>query len=629
MNLKGKLIGLFILIGLIPFLLIGIYSYIKASTSLTHQEHNQLISIREIKKAHVEFLFNETIRDITQMGKSSDVIQLLDMLEAYEKTVDIKADGPYNTGSEAYKKILKSYAARRLKDKVKAYGYHDVFIIGKSDGHIMFTAAGEKDLGTNLNTGPYRNSHLAALWKTVAEKRRVAIEDFKPYAPSNNEPALFLGAPITRDDGELAGVIALQMDIRTINDIMHVRDGLGDTGEAYLIGQDNLFRSDSLLDPGKYNVIASFKNPKTIRVNNPAVADALKGNPGLMEVKDYRGREVISAYTHVDFGGIHWAILIDLDQEEAYRPLYQLRDALWVVGILAFIAILILGIFVARWLSRPILSSTQELNTTSAEILAAVQQQAASTKEQAVSIQQTTTTMEEINQTGSQITEKARDVAQSAEATSSASAAGIDAVEQANQTMEAIREQVELVAENIVVLSEKTQVIGEIISTVNDIAEQSNLLALNAAIEAVGAGEQGQRFSVVANEIKNLADRAKESTVQVRTILGEIQKGINASVMATEEAVKRVETGKSKSDVAAQTIRQLTESAQQSIQAFQQIVGGTNQQQIGLEQVTEALKNIRIGTEQTASGVNQIEKAVANLNTLSGQLNNIVQRNNK
>ena len=61
-------------------------------------------------------------------------------------------------------------------------------------------------------------------------------------------------------------------------------------------------------------------------------------------------------------------------------------------------------------------------------------------------------------------------------------------------------------AENIVALSEKTQTVGEIVATVNDIAEQSNLLALNAAIEAAAAGEHGRRFSVVANELKNLAD---------------------------------------------------------------------------------------------------------------------------
>ena len=269
--------------------------------------------------------------------------------------------------------------------------------------------------------------------------------------------------------------------------------------------------------------------------------------------------------------------------------------------------------------------AVQNINTTATEILAAIQQQSSSIKEQAAAVQQTSTTMEEIRETGSQVSGKAKDVAQAAEATNTASEAGIQAVEEAHAIMESIRAQVEEVAQNIVSLSEKTQAIGDIIATVNDIAEQSNLLAINAAIEAVGAGEQGQRFSVVANEIKNLADQAKTSTIEVRSILSEIQGGISTSVMSTEEAVKRVETGRSKSEIAAETIRQLTDTTTESIQAFQQIVAGAGQQQIGLDQVTQALKDIEQGTEQTSSGINQIETAVANLNDLSSKLKNMVE----
>lgn len=271
-------------------------------------------------------------------------------------------------------------------------------------------------------------------------------------------------------------------------------------------------------------------------------------------------------------------------------------------------------------------TATQNLNSATAEILASTQEQAASTTEQAAAVQETTATVEEINQSGNQISERAKQVAAAAEAASSTSNAGAQAVVNTSRTMELIREQAEAVAENIVALSEKTQAVGEIIATVNDIAEQSNLLALNAAIEAAAAGDHGRRFSVVANELKNLADQSKASTVQVRTILGEIQKGINTSVMLTEEAVKRVETGKQQAEIAERTIRQMTESTVGSVQAFQQIVAATNQQSIGFEQVTQALKNIRVASQQTAAGTQQMEKAAANLNSLGQQLSKSVER---
>lgn len=269
---------------------------------------------------------------------------------------------------------------------------------------------------------------------------------------------------------------------------------------------------------------------------------------------------------------------------------------------------------------------TLNLNSACQEILASTQQQAASTKEQASAVQETTTTVEEVRQAGAQISERTRQVAQAAEATSVAGRTGLAAVQDTTQTMDKIREQVEAVATNIVALSEKTQAVGEIIASVNDIAEQSHLLALNAAIEAAAAGEAGRSFSVVAGEVKNLADQAKQATVQVRNILSEIQKGITGSVMLTEEAVKRVESGKKQSEVAERTIKELAETTIESVQAFQQTIATTNQQQIGYDQVTQALQDIRRASEQTAAGTSQLEKAVANLTALSQQLRKAVER---
>lgn len=272
------------------------------------------------------------------------------------------------------------------------------------------------------------------------------------------------------------------------------------------------------------------------------------------------------------------------------------------------------------------LSATENLNSAAAEILASTQQQAAGTGEQAAAIQQTTSTMEEVTQSGAQISERAKQVAAAAEATSAASNNGLQAVGNTARTMEAIREQAEAVAENVVALSERTQAIGEIIASVNDLAEQSHLLALNAAIEAAAAGEHGRSFSVIASEVKNLADQSREATVQVRSILGDIQKGITSSVMLTEEAVKRVDSGKQQADVADRTIREMTANIQQSVQAFQQIVAGANQQQIGFSQVMQAIRDIGQASQQSAASTRQLEKAAVNLTALAQQLQKAVER---
>jgi methyl-accepting chemotaxis protein len=279
-----------------------------------------------------------------------------------------------------------------------------------------------------------------------------------------------------------------------------------------------------------------------------------------------------------------------------------------------------------RQLTRQNREVTENLNAAAAEIRASTQEQAASVEEQLAAVQETAATVDEITHAGAQIGRRAQEVIATAQATAQTSNAGLKAVEDTAKAMDSIREQAEIVAQNIVSLSEKTQAIEEITATVNDISERSHLLALNAAIEAAGAGESGNRFAVVAAEMKMLADQAKEATAQVRGILGEIQRGINSSVMLTEEAVKRVAAGKERTDTTQQTIEEITGRVQESVQTFQQIIASTNQQQLGIEQVMTALQNIRQASQQTAAGTRQLDTAAGNLSRLSQQLLTLTER---
>ncbi|WP_043834416.1 methyl-accepting chemotaxis protein [Muricoccus aerilatus] len=270
--------------------------------------------------------------------------------------------------------------------------------------------------------------------------------------------------------------------------------------------------------------------------------------------------------------------------------------------------------------------ATHQLDAATAEIRASTQQQAASVEEQLAAVQETAATVDEITHSGSQIGKRAQEVIAAAQATVRTSGEGLRAVAETVAAMDKIREQAERVAENIVALSERTQAIGEITATVNDISERSHLLALNAAIEAAAAGEAGRSFAVVAAELKSLADQAKEATAQVRANLGDIQRGINASVMLTEEAVKRAATGRERTTASQETIREITARVQEAVQTFQQIVASTNQQQLGIEQVMGALTNIRQASEQTASGTRQLDQAAANMAGLSQGLVRLADR---
>jgi len=266
------------------------------------------------------------------------------------------------------------------------------------------------------------------------------------------------------------------------------------------------------------------------------------------------------------------------------------------------------------------------LNAATAEILAATTQQASGASEQSAAISQTTTTVDEVKVIAEQASARAQEVAGAAQRTVEVSRSGQKAVRDTIESMEQIKERVEGIAENILALSEQTQQIGEIIATVNDLASQSNILALNASIEAARAGEHGKGFAVVSVEVRNLAEQSRQATTQVKTILSEIQKATNATVMATEEGTKRVDMGVGLASQARQTIEQLSGVINESAQAAAQMVAGGRQQVSGIEQIALAMRNINQATVQSLASTRQAEKSAQSLNELARSLSQTVEQ---
>jgi methyl-accepting chemotaxis protein len=150
-------------------------------------------------------------------------------------------------------------------------------------------------------------------------------------------------------------------------------------------------------------------------------------------------------------------------------------------------------------------------------------------------------------------------------------------------------------------------------------------LAVNAAIEAARAGEQGRGFSVVAQEVKNLADQSKQATAQVRSILGEIQKATTAAVLATEQCSKAVDVGVKESALAGESIRILAENIENATHAAMQIAASSQQQLAGVSQVALAMENIKQASVQNAASVKHTESAAQSMSELSQKLGSLAK----
>ncbi len=304
-----------------------------------------------------------------------------------------------------------------------------------------------------------------------------------------------------------------------------------------------------------------------------------------------------------------------------------LNSVIIVVSILAFAFGLLFAILLGRGISRQLWGVTTQLASSSAELSAAASQLASGAAETATAVSETTATVEEVKQAAEVASEKAKYVSESAQKASQAAQGGKKAVDESIEAMKRIQEQIGFIAENIVSLSEQSTAIGEITATVTDIAEQSNLLAVNAAIEAARAGEQGKGFAVVAQEVKSLAEQSKQATGQVKSILSNIQKGINAAVMLTEQGSKAADAGVKQSGVAGESIQTIVAtSVAEAAKAATQIAASNQQQLAGMEQIASAMENIKQATTESASSTKQTESTARNLHELSENLLRMVER---
>ncbi|UCC75237.1 MAG: cache domain-containing protein [Gemmatimonadota bacterium] len=186
-------------------------------------------------------------------------------------------------------------------------------------------------------SGPWRQTGLAEVFREARDSRHgdVAFVDFQYYEPSEGAPAAFVAGPIFEDDGELLGVLAFQVSPERINEEMHYTDGMGETGETFIVGDDLLMRSDS-----------RFSDTSAVlerTVDTEPVRRALAGESSVDRSIDYRGVEVLSAYGPVDFEGARWAVIADIELEEVLRPARMLRRNIFLTGLFVIVLLALAG----------------------------------------------------------------------------------------------------------------------------------------------------------------------------------------------------------------------------------------------------------------------------------------------
>ncbi|QRN93366.1 methyl-accepting chemotaxis protein [Archangium violaceum] len=279
-----------------------------------------------------------------------------------------------------------------------------------------------------------------------------------------------------------------------------------------------------------------------------------------------------------------------------------------------------------RTFVREINEAALRLSSSANQVLAASTQHETSSTEQAAAIHETTATMEELKHASAQIAENAGSVARVAEETLGAARAGRGAIGEFIQAMQQIRSDGVAVADSITKLSKRVERIGTVVEVIDEIADRSDLLALNAALEGSRAGEAGKGFSIVAAEMRRLAENVMESTKEIKNLITEIREATAAAGTAAEASKEATESGEKLGAVAAQAVEGILAGVQETSDAARVINLATQQQRTATEQVVASMAEIEDVTRQTTQASKQATGAAAELTQLAGRLAELIKR---
>jgi Methyl-accepting chemotaxis protein (MCP) signalling domain len=256
----------------------------------------------------------------------------------------------------------------------------------------------------------------------------------------------------------------------------------------------------------------------------------------------------------------------------------------------------------------------------SGAIVDTVEMQEVTVNMQANSAIETSTTINELGAISFTSAEQAEASATGAKQALSLAEDGTRSVQQTLQGMSGLREKVDAIANQIVNLSEQTGQITVVSDLVADLASQTNMLALNAAVEAARAGEQGKGFSVVADEIRKLADQSKKSADKINILANDIQSAINRTVMVTDEGTKTVNEGIDLAQSTAATFVGVTDAVNNVYINSQQISTSAKQQAISIQQVLTSMNSISQGSQESAIGMHQVKMTTRELTQVADDL---------
>lgn len=351
----------FLGISVIPLLLMSIINYYFAYAGLNVVAEKSLITTSQLRVEYLNTYFKEIANYLDIQANLQSNTRFLEQLEEAYRESDMNLQE--FTSSNEWERIAKTRRSE-LQAMTQKLGYYNVYFISNR-GDILFSLKKQNDLGTNLFRGKYSDTPFAEAGRKIIEERKPLFSDLAHYAPSNNRVTGFFGQPLFDNQNQLIGILAIQITMERINNIIQDDVGLGETGEAYLIGPDLKLRSATRFDDESIILQQEAKTPKTLEwqkyMRNKDDEQYLKNQEPDRELvsiyPNFKNEYVLGIYRHLDYlenFGVEWALLEEIHQTEAYGYAQQLSDIAKISFILTAIIVFFISVLVTKKIVTPI-----------------------------------------------------------------------------------------------------------------------------------------------------------------------------------------------------------------------------------------------------------------------------------
>ncbi|QPC48139.1 methyl-accepting chemotaxis protein [Mangrovibacillus cuniculi] len=613
-TIRTRILTLMLTVSLVPFIIISMISLWNSSRFLLEGEQGKIEAIRDLKKHEIEMYFKGKLSDNQVLALDPTVVKAFEEFSAAFDLGGLEAN--------EYKQIEKTYQSY-FDLYIKEKGYYDFFLIDM-DGDIIYTVAKESDLGENLWDSSLRNSTFAdALTRSFQDKTTV-IGDYKFYEPSK-EPAAFIVSPL-HDSGEHIGYVATQLSDSTINNVMQSSTGLGVTGDSYLIGSDQLYRSDSRLSSKKDigvtkvedDLFQAYQDEGTTTIEYSTKTDEKK---------------MVSAVSSINIEGVNWGIVTEVHKEEIMQPMYTLLWNQIIIASIVMIVVLIVAWIFSQSFSKPLTLLANYVTTVAGgdlrssievegederahlmkgfnflidsfkdllrNIQAAATQVSTSASDLTASALYTSKAAEQVVESAQKTFVGSKDQQMKVESLLKNMQVGkekMEALSLSSALMESLTEkssnsvelgvkelgelrktisQIELTFEDttgiIHEMVKHTENIQNVMELINEISNQTNLLALNAAIEAARAGEAGNGFAVVASEVRKLATKTKLSSEEITETAKRMVEESKKALTFSNQGLGSIKEGVSAAENTVHVFRDIEKSIGQLVPQVKEV----------------------------------------------------------